>query len=334
MAASRPTEARGRRPVTRPFRTAGSRPARVDRPSPAPAAASGRSTVIPATPERPRDEGPQRPENDAAATERRLRLARTALLALGAVLALVLVVSIVKGLTGGEKPTTATSATSSSASPSASQSGSTVAGSAAGEADEYDGDESGVGPTSTAVPTSGSGTFTALDVPGAQSTASGRVVRYAIEVEDGIPADRALFAKTVREALLDPRGWQAQDKIRFVNVSAKELTAGAKVDVRIRLATPKTVDRLCAPLRTLGRVSCHNGAYTVLNLLRWETGAEAYGKDVARYRLYLVNHEVGHAIGHNHAGCPKPGAPAPVMLQQTLGLKGCTVNTWPTVTKG
>lgn len=194
-------------------------------------------------------------------------------------------------------------------------------------------------PTSSAVsassiPTSGPGTFTTVDAIGAPSTASGRVVRYALQIEDGIPVDRAEFARTVHDILLDPRGWQTLDHVKFVNLTAAQMAAGQRPDVRIMLATPATVDTLCAPLQTKGRVSCHNGPNTVLNLMRWQTAVPWYGTDIARYRIYQVNHEVGHAIGHGHQHCPKPGAPAPVMVQQTLSLEGCAPNTWPTVTKG
>jgi hypothetical protein len=68
----------------------------------------------------------------------------------------------------------------------------------------------------------------------------------------------------------------------------------------------------------------------VLNLRRWVLGAEAYGTDLAAYRTYLVNHEVGHGIGHAHEYCGGAGQPAPVMMQQTYGLKGCTPWPWPT----
>ncbi|MEP7333809.1 MAG: DUF3152 domain-containing protein, partial [Terracoccus sp.] len=53
------------------------------------------------------------------------------------------------------------------------------------------------------------------------------------------------------------------------------------------------------------------------------------GTDVASYRIYLVNHEVGHGIGHGHLQCAGKGTPAPVMMQQTYGLDGCTAWPWP-----
>lgn len=182
----------------------------------------------------------------------------------------------------------------------------------------------------------GDGRLTPVAIPegGLRTGGEGRSVRVSVETEGGLPVDAAEFAAAVAATLSDPRGWQAVDKVRFVEVSPAELAKGAAVDVRIALASPETTDRLCAPLQTRGQVSCHNGGRAVINLTRWQLGAQAYGADLAGYRTYVVNHEVGHSLGHGHAYCAGPGKVAPVMMQQTYGLKGCTAWPWPSPKSG
>ena len=177
----------------------------------------------------------------------------------------------------------------------------------------------------------GNGTLTPVAIPdeALRTAKDGRQVRISVETEGGLPVDAAEFAAAVATTLSDPRGWQQVDRVRFVAVSPADLAKGAAVDVRITLASPDTTDRLCAPLQTRGQVSCHNGGRAVINLRRWQLGAEAYGDDVAAYRAYVVNHEVGHGLGHGHASCAGPGEVAPVMMQQTYGLKGCIAWAWP-----
>jgi hypothetical protein len=67
----------------------------------------------------------------------------------------------------------------------------------------------------------------------------------------------------------------------------------------------------------------------MLNLDRWLNAIPDYRGDVALYRHYLINHEVGHQLGYGHQACPGAGHPAPVMQQQTYGLRGCRANGWP-----
>jgi hypothetical protein len=180
------------------------------------------------------------------------------------------------------------------------------------------------------VPQNGSGKVRVVSVPGPQSMASGRTVRYTVEIEQGLGVDEAEVVRTIKSVLLDERGWQKEDAVRFVNVSPAQEQAGTHVDIRITLASPGLTDRLCAPLRTLSQVSCWNGGRSVLNLRRWQLGDDSYGADVDRYRIYQVNHEVGHGLGHQHASCPAKGKRAPVMVQQTLSLQGCKAWPYPT----
>ena len=146
---------------------------------------------------------------------------------------------------------------------------------------------------------------------------------YVVEVEGGLGVDPAAFAREVEQVLGDPRSWGAGGRRALQRVD------GGDVAFRVALASPATTDRLCAPLRTNGYFSCGTGGRAVLNSARWLTGADAYPASLAAYRQYLVNHEVGHLFGRGHEPCPGPGQPAPVMMQQTKGLDGCTPVSWP-----
>ncbi len=145
-----------------------------------------------------------------------------------------------------------------------------------------------------------------------------------------VDADEA--ARLVAAVLDDDRSWRSTSgatRVRFRLVGR-----GQRADLHATIATPATTDRLCAPLRTWGEVSCQNGNHVVLNARRWVNGAPSYGADRAGYRRYLVNHEFGHTLGRSHVRCPARGRPAPVMLQQTKGLGGCDANPWPRRTRG
>ncbi|QDB78091.1 DUF3152 domain-containing protein [Georgenia sp. 311] len=154
---------------------------------------------------------------------------------------------------------------------------------------------------------------------------AGRTVSVRVLVEVGLGIDGQEFARQVMATLNDERGWGHDGSIVFARTDGE-------ADVDVTLASPATTDALCAPVATGGRVSCGRVGFAVLNAERWAHGAEPFleaGGTVAEYRRYLVSHEVGHVLGQAHVRCPVPGAPAPVMLQQTLGLDGCLPNGWP-----
>ena len=56
----------------------------------------------------------------------------------------------------------------------------------------------------------------------------------------------------------------------------------------------------------------------------------ALGLSLLDYRRMVVNHETGHYLGHGHiVYCETNSGLAPVMLQQSTGLRGCKPNPWP-----
>ncbi|MER5475605.1 DUF3152 domain-containing protein [Streptomyces sp. NPDC002734] len=146
-----------------------------------------------------------------------------------------------------------------------------------------------------------------------------------MEVEDGSGVDPDGAAVRVAEILADDRGWARDGRTAFRRVADDSAT------LVIRIATPRTTDRLCAAygMDTGGEVNCRAGRTVAVNLRRWQLGSPRFDGPPDEYRALVVNHEVGHWLGHGHLGCPGPGREAPVMMQQIKGLDGCVSNAWP-----
>ncbi|PKK12858.1 DUF3152 domain-containing protein [Thermomonospora sp. CIF 1] len=179
------------------------------------------------------------------------------------------------------------------------------------------------------VPRRGTGRF--VRAPGSTpKVGRGRLLRYAVEVEDGIGQQAAEFARIVDGVLAHRRGWTAGGEWAFKRVSS------SRYDFVVRLASPDTVDEICARygLDTEGEVNCAGGRDVVINLRRWLLLTPYYKDRPALYRALAINHEVGHRLGHGHVTCPRKGRPAPVMQQQIFGLKGCVINAWPYDARG
>jgi hypothetical protein len=132
----------------------------------------------------------------------------------------------------------------------------------------------------------------------------------------------------VETTLADPRSWGSGGRMSFQRVGAAE-AAGQDFDFRVSLVSPGNMETYCPGVGTGGYTSCRYGDRAVINLARWATAVPDYQGDIATYRLYVINHEVGHVLGNGHQPCPGAGQLAPVMQQQTLGLQGCLKNAWP-----
>ncbi|MQA27103.1 MAG: DUF3152 domain-containing protein [Micromonosporaceae bacterium] len=175
------------------------------------------------------------------------------------------------------------------------------------------------------VPYRGSGTFVTAKGQSDVLGRGGTLMRYRVKVEQGSGQDAGEFAAYVDATLGHSRSWTAGGDVRF------QRTVAGPYDFTVFLATPATTDRLCAPLPTSGYTSCRQGNNVVANLARWLLGVKHWDADLDTYRQYVINHEVGHRLGHRHETCSGRGDPAPVMQQQTLKLAGCTGNAWPYV---
>ena len=141
-------------------------------------------------------------------------------------------------------------------------------------------------------------------------------VRYRTSVDPDVHYDPKRFREEVAIYLADPHGWAQWHTFVYAP------SGPAKV---IRLTSPKT-------LKTEGcrddQLSCAElgGSRIWLNADRWLHGSAASKLSLEEYRQYMVSHEMGHSLGYDHVKCPGSG-PAPVMMQQTLGIGTCTPNT-------
>jgi len=148
-------------------------------------------------------------------------------------------------------------------------------------------------------------------------------INFSLSVESNLKVDANCLSNFISSILNDKRGWTTVVGKEFQIVNYYD------ADFHIFLANPNTVDELCFPLQTNGIYSCRNGNQVIYNYFRWLAGAKDFGLDIATYRLYLINHEVGHMLGWGHTDCPSQNALAPLMMQQSKTTGGCVPNGWP-----
>lgn len=203
-------------------------------------------------------------------------------------------------------------------------------------------------PGSDGVPATASGTFTVAAGGTAIVGTGATLVKYRVEVENGIQwganpvwtTDRT--AAEVERALGAQLGWtmSAEHPVTYPSNKLADASwsfqrvSGEDFSVRLRLATPGTVDKLCKAVgvNTQGIYSCRYGQTILLNLRRWLKGID--GAPGVDFHANTINHEMGHFLGFDHMKCPGSGQPAPIMQTQTIALNGCTINSFPFTAEG
>lgn len=149
------------------------------------------------------------------------------------------------------------------------------------------------------------------------------VVRYTVATRGRITANLDTFRRLALESLRDPRGW------RGAGVEFRQVRRSGSMT--LVLAAPSSVPSFSSGCSS--QWSCRVGRYVIINQLRWLHASPAWnraGGTLRNYRHMVVNHETGHWLGHSHRGCPRRGALAPVMMQQSISLGGCRFNPFPT----
>jgi hypothetical protein len=194
------------------------------------------------------------------------------------------------------------------------------------------------------VPNAGSNTFTLAKGETAVVGTAGTLVKYRVEMENGIQWGANpvwttdSLAAEVDRAIASPLGWTKSGE-HPVTYSPNKISGaswrfqrieGENYNVVLRLATPATVDKLCRAVgvNTQGIYSCRYGKTILLNLRRWLKGIDGFPADIDFHSMTVL-HELGHFLGFDHMKCPGSGQVAPVMQTQTITLNGCTPNAFP-----
>lgn len=144
----------------------------------------------------------------------------------------------------------------------------------------------------------------------------------------GEVGDLTEFSDTVFSTLNDPRGWPRAGAV-FQEADGTDPNACSMTLTLAAADQMTTFSTECSD-----EYSCRVGNDVVINVDRWNNATEGWlnaGGTVSRYRTMVINHEVGHRLGHldNELTCSAVNQPAPLMQQQSMDLLGCTPNEWP-----
>ena len=152
------------------------------------------------------------------------------------------------------------------------------------------------------------------------STTRAPQVSYRYCIGDTVQADQ-LSSKLIA-VFADPLGWGIGGRIQFVR-------ADSECNFTIGLVTGESmvrVDQRCAQQPT-----CRVGNQVELNIADWNTPPIAWKSGTVSYQAEMINHEVGHWLGFDHASCMSTTNQTFELQSPTIVLGGCSPN-WYLIT--
>ncbi|WP_300767254.1 DUF3152 domain-containing protein [uncultured Bifidobacterium sp.] len=147
--------------------------------------------------------------------------------------------------------------------------------------------------------------------------------KYCVATKGDV-GDVESFISIVFRTLNDPRGWP--------RAGAVFTQASTRCDMTIYLSEAQYMTQFASGCSE--NYSCRVGDEVIINLTRWNHGVDSWldnGGTLARYRRMVIDHEVGHRLGHkdNETTCDAAGNRAPLMQEQSMNLRTCIPNEWP-----
>lgn len=149
---------------------------------------------------------------------------------------------------------------------------------------------------------------------------------YCVQTNSVSDAMLQHFSQKIASTLADARGWGLNGQIKFVHVQNG-------CNFTLVLAAASTLPSYSSVCTVY--YSCRVGSNVIINADRWNGASDSWnqaGGSLDNYQSMVINHEVGHWLGFydNQWVCQGPGQPAPLMQQQSINLRGCAFNPWPT----
>ena len=166
----------------------------------------------------------------------------------------------------------------------------------------------------------------------ASESGNGLITYTYCVASKGEVGDLTEFANTVFSTLNDPRGWPRAGVVFQESEGADPNSDPNACSMTLTLAAADQMTSFSTECSD--EYSCRVGNDVIINIDRWNNATEGWlnaGGTVERYRTMVINHEVGHRLGHldNELTCPAVNQPAPLMQQQSMDLLGCVPNEWP-----
>lgn len=146
-----------------------------------------------------------------------------------------------------------------------------------------------------------------------------KTIYYSIHRGD--LTDEGMFGDAVQkivDVLNDPNGW-AKYGYKFIHINDDYVVPGL-----LNMYFKTNANMIKSFGYRIARLSCYVPAEHAIyfNIENWN-GGSASTLSVDRYRTYVVNHEVGHALGLDHAKCPQEScAINPSHPNASSGCKG------------
>ena len=160
-------------------------------------------------------------------------------------------------------------------------------------------------------------------------------MRFRYRLHATIPEDQR---RRMRSYLNDPRGWNA------LGYELVEVTdAGRRCDVVVYLLEAEEMNQKYGHISRLRGMSITDRGQKPVRIdihaSNWFVPPAAFVENsslessrLVQYQAYVMNHEMGHALGYEHSSSVS-GGPCAVMYQQTRGTGSgvCEANAWPSV---